>query len=412
MRSLRNQLKPGKEPKFRVDSIRKLVSERLRTQAPATHPDVEVLSAFAENALGRGQRDEVMAHLADCQECREVLYVSLPQADKPQTVLSFNPNRARWFRLRWATFVGLAGIVTALVTVRYEFLTTRNHPSSAPLGQPVSTYAKVVEEKPAAPSDRTSPRLETRKAASAPRLDKERPELKAMHAKPAAGLDFDQSGQVHLRPQAPPPAEAESALHGTDIASNNLAFAPEYAKKDKVGGVSGVAPVDALEGAQAPGALVRDIPFRAASASLPLPGEAKSVVVKDGVVTTKLRREKVATKAELESPFDWTLSAEGFVLRSSDQGKSWQPLGSFEAGPFAALSSVGAHVWVGGKNGALYHSDDSGQSWHQITPSAGDRLLKTSITRIEFPDPLNGTVSTVDGELWTTSDGGRTWRHN
>src|SRR5215831_20057632 len=147
-RSLRNQLKPGKEPKFRVDSIRKLVSERLRTQAPATHPDADLLTAFAENALGRGERDAVMAHLSDCPECRDVLYLSQPHADNPQTVLSFNRNRARWFRLRWATFVGLAGIVTALVTVRYEFLTTRNHPSSAPLGQPVSTYAKVVEEKP------------------------------------------------------------------------------------------------------------------------------------------------------------------------------------------------------------------------------------------------------------------------
>jgi hypothetical protein len=394
-----------------VDPIRKLVSERLRTQAPATHPDTDVLAAFAENALGRGERDEVVAHLADCQECREVLYVSLPHADHPQTVLSFNPNRARWLRLRWATFVGLAGIVTALFTVRYEFLTTRNHPSSATLGQPVSTYAKVVEEKPTAENDRTGPPVEARKAAPAPpRLDKERPELKTMHAKPAAGLDFDQSGQVHLRPQAAPPAQAESSFHATDIASNNVALASDDTKKAQVGGVGGVAPSDALEAAQAPAAIGRPFPIRAASAALQ--GEAKSVAVKDGTVTTNLRREKAAAYTGMASPFDWTLSPEGVVLRSSDRGKTWQPLGSFKAGPFTALSSVGAHVWVGGKNGALYHSDDSGQSWHEITPSAGDRLLKTSVTHIEFPDPLNGTVSTVDGERWTTADGGLTWRHD
>lgn len=392
-----------------MDPIRKLVSARLRTQAPATHPDADVLAAFSENALGRGQRDEVLAHVSDCQECREVLYLSLPHADNPQTVLSFNRNRARWFRLHWATFVGLAGIVTAMVTVRYEFLATRSHPTSARLGQTVSTYAKVVEEKPPAESDQRTPRVEARKATPAPpRLDKQRPEFKAMHAKPATGLDFDQSGQVHLRPQAPQPGEVESGLHATEDASNNLALTSEDAKKAKVEGSAGIASVDALERAQAPAAF-GGIPIRTASAGA-LHGGAKSVALKDGRVTTNIRREKLASYAQAAT-FDWTLSPEGVVLRSSDEGKTWQALDSLQGGPFAALSSLGTHIWVGGKNGALYHSDDAGQTWHQITPSAGDRLLKTSITRIEFSDPLNGTVSTVDGESWTTADAGLTWRH-
>jgi hypothetical protein len=234
-----------------------------------------------------------------------------------------------------------------------------------------------------------------------------------MHAKPAAGLDFDQSGQVHLRALAPQPAEAESALHRRDVVSNNLALAPEYAKKTTAGPSGGVARDDAFETAQPPAAVGSPIAMNlriASGASGAASGEAKSVAVKDdGTVTTNIRREKVAPYA---STLDWTLSPAGAVLCSSDQGKSWQALGSLQGGRFAALSAVGTHVWVGGKNGALYHSDDSGQSWHQITPSAGDRLLKTSITHIEFFDPLNGTVSTVDGELWTTSDGGLSWRHN
>ena len=410
MRSLRNQLKPGKEPKFRVDPIRKLVSERLRTPAPATHLDTDRLAAFAENALGRRERDQVLAHLSDCQACREVLYLSLPHADNPQTVVSFKRGRPHWFRLRWATFVGFAGIVTALITVHYEFLTTRNHPSSRTLAETASSYDKVVEQKPPSESDQVAPRVEAKKAEpAAPRLEKQRPEFKAMHAKPAAGLDFDQSGQVHLRSQAPQPPETES--RGTDVASNNLAPPPDYAKRSKVGGSSGVASFDALETAQTPAALARGIPVRAASAAVTLEEEAKSVAVKDGTVTTSIRRQKVAAHAEPALTFDWSLSPEGRVLRSSDQGKTWQALDSLPGGPFAALSSVGTNVWVGGKSGALYHSDDAGQSWHQITPAAGDRLLKTSITHIEFSDPLNGTISTVDGESWTTADAGLTWRH-
>ena len=73
--------------------------------------------------------------------------------------------------------------------------------------------------------------------------------------------------------------------------------------------------------------------------------------------------------------------------------------------PFHAISSIGDDVWVGGAAGTLYHSADSGRSWTKAQPGfTGD------IAHIEFSDAQNGLVGTADGEVWSTSDGGQSWR--
>ncbi|MBV9183244.1 MAG: hypothetical protein JO356_18225 [Acidobacteria bacterium] len=139
--------------------------------------------------------------------------------------------------------------------------------------------------------------------------------------------------------------------------------------------------------------------------------ESRSVSLDQGKVTTSLRRE--ITPLPAGAPlYEWTLSAEGAVLRSSDQGKTWQSVPSARGGPFAALSSVGTHVWIGGKAGALYHSADSGETWHQLTPAVPDRSMSFDITHIEFSDPMSGVVRSADGESWRTADGGLSWSHD
>jgi photosystem II stability/assembly factor-like uncharacterized protein len=43
-------------------------------------------------------------------------------------------------------------------------------------------------------------------------------------------------------------------------------------------------------------------------------------------------------------------------------------------------------------------------------PSDARVALTGDVTSIQFSDPQNGRVSTSTAELWTTSDGGQTWR--
>jgi hypothetical protein len=110
------------------------------------------------------------------------------------------------------------------------------------------------------------------------------------------------------------------------------------------------------------------------------------------------------------STLQWTLSPEGAVQRSGDSGQTWQAVSVGVGTTFRALSAVGANIWVGGKAGALYHSADSGQTWVKSEPAAGGKKLDQDIVHVDFADALSGTVSTANGEVWTTSDGGRNWR--
>jgi glyoxylase-like metal-dependent hydrolase (beta-lactamase superfamily II) len=63
--------------------VPKIVAERLRVasrEQTHPHPDSDLLTAFAEQALPAAERDGVLKHLALCWECREVIALALPDA--------------------------------------------------------------------------------------------------------------------------------------------------------------------------------------------------------------------------------------------------------------------------------------------------------------------------------------------
>ncbi len=137
-----------------------------------------------------------------------------------------------------------------------------------------------------------------------------------------------------------------------------------------------------------------------------------------GLETVEVKKQKsaktrkaapVAARALALSLWQWSLSPEGAVQRSSDQGKTWQEVSVAEGATFRAIWADGEAAWAGGNGGALYHSTDSGQHWTQVVPTANSEKLQADITRIDFSGALRGTVSTANGQAWTTTDGGQTW---
>jgi photosystem II stability/assembly factor-like uncharacterized protein len=42
-------------------------------------------------------------------------------------------------------------------------------------------------------------------------------------------------------------------------------------------------------------------------------------------------------------------------------------------------------------------------------PKTGDRLLLADVVRVDFVDPQHGTLTTDNGEVWATADGGASW---
>jgi hypothetical protein len=143
----------------------------------------------------------------------------------------------------------------------------------------------------------------------------------------------------------------------------------------------------------------------------------------------------------------WTIGATGGLLRSLDQGKTWQAVdvnanpatlayaGSSETSVqisgesssanvskdkklhkqtatfmFRAVAAAGSDVWAGGSGGALYHSQDAGNHWTRIVPAAAGIALTGDIISLDFHDPQHGKLSTSTSEVWITADGGQTWQ--
>src|ERR1700678_4559750 len=78
------------------------------------HPDADQLAAFAEQALPLHEREQTLAHLAVCSECRRIVF--LVQAAAPEelpqvaAVLAQRPWFSGW-NLLWPAVAALAGIV-------------------------------------------------------------------------------------------------------------------------------------------------------------------------------------------------------------------------------------------------------------------------------------------------------------
>lgn len=68
-------------PKIVYDRLRSTSSSTIRPDLAVpgqTHPDADLLAGLSEQALSATERDQVLAHLALCSNCREVVALALP----------------------------------------------------------------------------------------------------------------------------------------------------------------------------------------------------------------------------------------------------------------------------------------------------------------------------------------------
>jgi hypothetical protein len=94
-----------------MQDVPKIVVKRLQSPAAETHPDADLLTAFAEKSLSGRERESVLQHLARCGDCREIVTLALPASEAAEIAKSGRTAR-HWFSLpvlRWG--VVAAGIV-------------------------------------------------------------------------------------------------------------------------------------------------------------------------------------------------------------------------------------------------------------------------------------------------------------
>lgn len=411
-----------------MSEVPKFVRQRLQQQAAGEHPDANVLTAFAEDALSGRERAQVLAHLSACAACREVVSLALPEV--PAAAPAAAPSGARWSRwpmLRWAGVAAAVVVVAAAVVVQNS-----RRAESVPKVASVSESAQKPAE---------SKRVETPAAGAQPaeavsdRAEKERrTDRDSGRAKAESRADRKKDASVGMMASAVP-AHADRVAQGNvpvqsqvqnqmlALSAARAAQAPSGKAAAPVAGIVAMdqskqqAPQPAPQAASAKESVEVTAQYDAATTR-----KAKSEVQEQEALNRRAgaRPTAAATSADatgspimksaLRAALHWRVSTEGALERSTDAGRTWQfvRVGA-AATTFRSFSSVGRDLWAGGTGGALYHSPDNGHTWQRVTVKSGAAILESDITRVEFTDAQHGTVTTTTGETWATADGGATW---
>lgn len=374
-----------------VDAVRKLVSERLRRQAPGEHPEAEALAAFAENVLLPSERRAVLDHLAACSACRGTIFLVLPSAAEMQKVMA-PARRSPRLALRWGT-VAAAVVVAAIFVVNND---RENQPArfaSAPSAAQTTPPATVAQN--GAPAEfRAMPGSAKERAKTT--VESGRAEPKHMTAKPSVTMSFEDSGQVQVSRNADVKEKAANAPIGGQAEN---ALAPQS------GVTAAGAKAETVEvNAEAPAATETADKAAALDKQQVLADALGSAGKKSPLASARTANMQSAAPAV----FQWTVGDDGSLQRSVD-GKSWQAVPLAAGAKLLAVNAIGADVWAGGSAGVLYHSSDSGLHWARVTPKVNGSQLQADIVRIEFANSQQGTITTSDGQVWATSNAGASW---
>jgi len=434
-----------------MEKIPKIVLKALRTPPPESHPDADLLTAFAEHSLIGRERDDVMEHLACCADCRQVVALALPESEALEARgFASEPRRGwlRWPVLRWGLVAAGIVAVASVAIMQYSrrepklVATNRTYTESLPVSAPAPA-ASVPQE-------------------SAPQSSEGKAAQPGGHEVPAARSE---AAKANPETAAAMPQAQHVPLAGSTVSSRG--YSAQRVGPSSLGGYAGGLPAAGSHAARATSA-----PGEASQAVTEATGEEPGDQA--AVAKAKPAQKEVLTMAPApmlrtdpglmknRTMLRWTISAGGALQRSQDGGATWQdvnvvadelnPAHQMRAAknvtvevsgaaptiestskaaatpkmkaanaPATATASAGTifravsvssdatEVWAGGAGAALFHTVDAGDHWVRVVPSDAGVALTGDVVGIQFTDPQNGAVTTANGEVWSTSDGGQTW---
>lgn len=374
--------------------------KNLEQPAPAQHPAPDVLNAYIEKVLPQSEEQQVLAHLAVCADCREVVFFSHVAAEEPAVVVQPQPRRIAW----WAWALPVAAVLAVASTV---FVMQSNHRESAVIPPQQLAQAKRDEApqnealKAPAPQNKAVAPVEPRRTAAptaSPRLVNPQEKDKQVLDQPVRGRNTIDLGSKELQSEAKtaPAAAAPAPQMDRKTTANDVAIAGKAADSagysaDAISGasVSQQVTVQAETVQVAPATNERQQAARAsapASSAAPYGYSAGAMMAKKAAPLTP-----------------WRVTSDG-TLQHFLPGR-WETAASV-SGTFLTVSAVGDDVWAAGKNLALYHSKDNGASWERQTLPG---LNSGDILHIEFTSKFTGVLKTSSGAAFSTHDGGKNW---
>ncbi|MGA2019472.1 MAG: YCF48-related protein [Candidatus Sulfotelmatobacter sp.] len=427
-----------------MQNVPKFVLKRMKETPPAagSHPDADLLTAFAEQSISGDERARLMEHLALCGDCRDVVAMALPVTEIVAMPVSASTARIGWLRwpaIRWGALAAGILAVASIGMVEYSHRNQHQQKIVASNQMQGSAAVPAFDRAPVTPQAAVPQTEMGKKTLAVSRIlaaHKAAPE--ARPARPAAGSAGGIGGGVFAGDGSGSGAgggvagavNTESATISQNLVAQNQTGVPLQGRK--------AVDLDVVK-AKDP------VPGQAAASAAPVPQLASP-----GPLQT-------SASLMVRALPRWTVSSSGVLQRSFDGGNTWENVnpalnaglisgrvamssapradapGFDQAGQsqakqsqakqdrkviatpnpapvFHAVAVSGLEVWAGGSDGALYHTSDGGNRWIRVIPSTTAMVLTGDVISIQFSDTQHGKISTSTAEIWTTSDAGQTWQ--
>ena len=402
-------------------------------RATTPHPEADLLAAFAEGGLRGAERDQVLAHLSACADCREIVMLAQPEQAEASTVTEVAPTRTwvSWYRLRWGA-VAMSLVIVAGAVLLYREGGEQQFqapPVSAPKvadkSLPTST---AVSPPPPATSGKTA--VTTGEYGRAMKVTPAQPVVAARKDEEKSSLDglADNKAKKESRGQPGSFTGVNDQLAGTFPAKKPVAPTPTgVGGGGVVGGLATAkttpntppapppATSETVEVAAEPTQVNTNGPKSTTDANTQnsnINVSAESSVVQNDANSVRNERQKIQkqdnayiysqpvlrdnavanAKMRPATPhWQWRVTDAGALQRSTD-AKHWQAMPLNTGVHFLAVVSSGTEVWAGGNGGALYHSTDDGAHWNKIALES-----TADIKGLTFTAPNHVLVTTAEG---------------
>jgi hypothetical protein len=394
---------------------------------PGTHPDAEVLNAFAEQLLSDIERKDVIAHMADCGRCREVVFLAQKAMEAEEPVravaqVSEPKTGGGWFsgwKWSWIPVAALAGVVGFAVIRhmnRASESETRMAQALAPpeVVQSGPTTKAPVPSQAERPSSKPSREEAKQKLSGLERSDRDavmdRKSLDERDAfvaqkKDEAGKESDSLSAAALK-------DSERSIHGTLGAR---------AKTSGVGGPMAQNQVQQQNSAQLQQNYAneeRQANVLADSANKPVSSPTRSGSSSETVTVQASGGPMPVSPAPSAAPTVSMAQLESAVVSQGnfEKRKAGSPVSPSKLAVLSEAASAKRMIAID-TAGSVFLSEDAGKHWEAVnTPWRGRAvlvkkgapaveavggLLKQSIERFELTTDKQETWISSDGKNWT-----------
>ncbi len=420
-----------------MQNVPKFVVKRLHETVPPadSHPDADLLTAFAEQSLADRERALVMEHLARCGDCRDVVALALPAMESVARLQAASPARIGWLSwpvLRWAALAAGILAVTSIGVLQYNRRAQQKEVASNLVAKDPTSTAGSAQVAP--PVNEPAP---PKAAASGADVQKESIALQ----KPAAGSGVltvpapnrakisggvgggtgagigngSGGGQAVLDQRASLSQQAAASPAPMPVAPR-----PEMRQQVAVGGASESVEVEAAagpvktesasEGAQNQLAQNQSSPplqgrsvtnLDVVKAKDAVPGQAAGTAPAPALAPPTMPLQTSPALMARASP-RWTVSSAGVLQRSFDAGKTWENVNPALNPAFVAGRAAAESVVTADQSGADKNADKKLQK--AAVPTNFGSVFH-AVAALGLDVWAGGSA----GVLYHTADGGNRW---